>query len=157
MPDLDLADTIAGHLKTSRAHAYRLMEAALMERRHETSQGPERADLDEIKGLNIQRRELQAECEHLKTIIARSGVEAMRKVNAERERWRGFTAHCLRVVASLKAQMTAEQVVAHLDAEMDKSIARMMSSDSSDLDPDLVEWAARVLGPTVASSATSSL
>ena len=86
-------------------------------------------------------------------VLTQADIDAA--VAAERERWRGFTAHCLRVVASLKAQMTAEQVVAHLDAEMDKSIARMMSSDNSDLDPDLVEWASRVLWPTVASSGTS--
>ena len=88
---------------------------------------------------------------------ANAKTDKQAAVAAERERWRGFTAHCLRVVAALRARMTAEQVVAHSDAEMDKSIARMMSSDNSDLDPDLVEWASRVLGPTVASSVTSSL
>ena len=36
---------------------------------------------------------------------------AAEQVAAERERWRGFTAHCLRVVAALKARMTPEQVV----------------------------------------------
>ena len=71
---------------------------------------------------------------------------------AERERWRGFTAHCQCVVAALKARMTAEQVVAHLDAELAQSIDRMTSADTSDLDPDLVEWASRVLWPTVACS-----
>ena len=73
----------------------------------------------------------------------------------ERERWRGFTAHCQRVAAALKAQMTAEQVVAHLDAKMAESIDRMTSGDSSDLDPDLVEWAAGVLGSNLASSDNS--
>ena len=76
-------------------------------------------------------------------------------VAAERERWRGFTAHCLRVVAALKARMTAEQVVAHLDAELAQSIDRMTSADTSDLDPDLVEWASRALWPTVAKPDTS--
>ena len=85
--------------------------------------------------------------------LAHAAVDSA--VAEERERWRGFTAHCQRVAAALKAQMTAEQVVANLDAKMAESIDRMTSGDSSDLDPDLVEWAARVLGPKVASSATS--
>ena len=67
-------------------------------------------------------------------------------VAEERRRWRGFTAHCQRVAAALKAQMTAAQVVAHLDAKMAESIDRMTSGDGSDLDPDLVEWVNQILG-----------
>lgn len=84
--------------------------------------------------------------------LAHAAVDAA--MAAERERWRGFTAHCQRVVDTLKARMTAEHVVAHLDTELDASIARMTSVDTSDLDPDLVECASRGLWPTVASSDT---
>lgn len=96
------------------------------------------------------RKDAEREVQPLVTLAQ---AEAM--VAAERERWRGFTAHCQQVAAALRARMTTEQVIAGLSAEMDASINRMAGTDASDLDPDLVEWASQVLGPPVARLGTS--
>ena len=76
---------------------------------------------------------------------AHAKTDTQTAVAAECERWRGFTAHCQRVAAALKAQMSPDQVLAHLGTKMAESIDRMTSCDSSDLDPDLIEWAEWVL------------
>lgn len=72
---------------------------------------------------------------------------------AEIAQWRAFAQHCQRLVGALKSKMTNEQVLEFLGEEMDEQINRLSSSDTSDIDPDLLKYAEDLFGEAAAPKA----
>jgi len=103
--------------------------------------------------------ELVAEIEQLRAANARmladckNAGNALGEIEAENERlskevtaWKAFARHCQRIVAAVKSHLTAEQAVEFLNGQIDDGIRRLASSDTYDVDPELLEYAERVLG-----------
>lgn len=64
---------------------------------------------------------------------------------ADAARWKAFAQHCQSLVGAIKVHMTAEQQVAWLTERIDAGIVQLGSQDTSDIDPELLDFAREML------------
>jgi hypothetical protein len=78
-------------------------------------------------------------------IVLVKQAEEIERLRGEVAQWKAFSSHCQRVVSAVKTHMTPAQVVEFLGEQIDAKIANLSSCDTSDLDPDLLAYARKIL------------
>jgi hypothetical protein len=81
------------------------------------------------------------------------GIEELERLRAEVTAWKSFARSCQVIVAAVQTHLSPEQNSAFLSSQIHDGITRLGSSDTSDVDPELLEYARKVLdgrfGPNV--------